>query len=474
MTRWDLGLGNPNLLAGVAAVVLVALCAVGLLAQRPRPPLAWAWAAITASALVLLTAALSRGGWCVAALLLIGLGCWPGAVLRRWLPWSILGMLIALVLIWPRGLERSTAATRLAGDRSIATRLHLWRGALLLIADLPWRGVGELGAGPAVHLVAGDPEHLRGHLPYGLTNVLSDPLQLAADDGLPLLGALLSAVATLVALGLTATYRGGGPLGLALAGGTLAWIGVGCFSYLWLSDLRIATALLGAQLAALLALTRQRCLNRHAVLVCTAAGIAVGGGLTLILAGMALAVSQSQWAADRPRLVRVTDPGLQPFAMAPRQASRGRLLWLPGPDETPDETRSQVLAVAAADGWTIYAAQPDRLPDVLPAELTAVIAREQRAADAVAISGHHGALVLLDCPPGPAGEAMAHDRRMLLVHGTPDARDWAAVNRRQVTDPRLQQVVEVHLGRLWATRVRRLWPQISRWLAGPPPTGSPL
>lgn len=209
--RSELALGplvNPNFDAFLAVFALPFV--VLELIRRPRPGRPWTWVLVAAvlTGLALIAWSGSRGAIiAVVVVAAVGLG-------RAWLPRSrlvapagvLLGAGAALALVaWlgPHWLEDPT-------ESSLAIRLESWGGALTLLAEHPWLGVGPGNLTPAFPpyqppfpFVVFDHLHLDVFelaLEIGLPATLAVAASLAIVPRAPLRGPLHRSSALLLAL----------------------------------------------------------------------------------------------------------------------------------------------------------------------------------------------------------------------------------------------------------------------------------
>ena len=447
MTRWLLGFSDPNQLGAVAGVVFCLLVGLAMAAGRPQRPWAWLWSLGVALSVVALVGSLSRGAWIAVAVALAACVAWPRPLARRWLAPALGLLLVALICVWPRGMERTRSLAQGGADPGNVTRMALWRAGCAVVADHPWSGVPELGVRGAIAALEPAPEHLRLRRQWPLDNVCNDILQRGTAGGLVLALPWLAGLFGAIALGCAAAWRGCA-LGLGLAGAATVWLVAGQFSCVWAGEPRAWWLIPGllALVAGIVVAQVRFTVRQLAGVAGAALFLAAAAGLTAW--GVACLVART---GAVPQLLRMGD---QEWAMAPRRGPvQGSLVWFPAADGTPAEARSDVLAVAARRGWVASIGR------VAGPEPVIAIAQGEGAVRALALPA--AARVLLDCPPEIARTAGLTQVPLLLVYGQPDDRGWSHIVR--ATSPDLT-VLDVPLGRLWSTRFARLWPYFGPWL----------
>ncbi|CAN5904210.1 hypothetical protein BH11VER1_BH11VER1_34680 [soil metagenome] len=145
--RWQGWWDTPNQSAAVLATLLPLLLAQVLWSagrECLKRPGRWTVLAVGFAGLTVmlwhLALTYSRGGWVAAAvgISMLALGC-----RKARMPVLAVASIFAIILmVMPSGLERISTATEWQEDKSVSHRFLIWRGALQMLAEHPWRGVG--------------------------------------------------------------------------------------------------------------------------------------------------------------------------------------------------------------------------------------------------------------------------------------------------------------------------------------------
>jgi hypothetical protein len=232
--RWQGPWATPNMAGAVIVPLLLLLLG------------AWTWVAtqwyrgfrwinimvltvLTINAVAFLTLlglTYSRGAW--AAFLS---GCailiYSATLLRRTAAIALLAFILILLFL-PSGMQRMTASSHLEDDLSIANRLKLWTGALQMMAEHPWLGVGSGQFGEAFE----KDYQTYSHTAHNSTAV-SDFLTLGAEHGLLLLGIVLGFLLFVVAVSFESAFRSKSILQITLTASLVAILISSTFSTLW-------------------------------------------------------------------------------------------------------------------------------------------------------------------------------------------------------------------------------------------------
>jgi hypothetical protein len=446
MTRWTLGFADPNTLGAVVTVMVCALTGLGVGLKRVTW-LGWTvWGVAVVMSLVVLTGSLSRGAWLATVGVCLVLLCWPGPLLRRWLPGVVMAGLALLVVCWPRGVERMGHLAQFGGEAGNRTRLALWRVGCAVVADHPGQGVPRLGVRGAVAALEPAPEHLRVRGRWPLDDVCNDLLLRGVYGGLPLIAWWTVGFGVCIVGGVLA-HRAGSGWGLGLTGAATAWLVAGQWSCVWTEETP-ATLLVGMILALLVAACAVSVTGRGRWLL----GASVWGTvLGALLVGVVWLVGHAvSHHAGTPRLVALADAT---WAVAPRGASLGALVWHAAAGDTDDEIRRDVLAPAARAGWTASVHRPAG-----PGPVVAV-GREQAAAAVLAAPADRR--IVLDAPPTVLEQVVNSQVPTLCVYGLPDPRGWSDLALARLPP---EQVRLVPFGRLWSNRFSRLLPELGGWM----------
>ncbi len=465
MSRWEIGLANPNLLGAIASTVVAASTAYA--SFIPIPARAWSralWCLAAGGAMVILAGTLSRAGLVSAVLGLAALGCWPSPVARRWLAWSMLAVVVVAVLSWPGAWDRAVKGSHGDGDPSIATRFHLWRTALAVIADQPWSGCGSDFFSTAELVLEDPPAHLMKGRPVPLSNALNDALDVGAKYGLPVMVGALAAILGSAMCFASLTDARLLPLGRAVIIALLTWTSAGMFTRTWsYNGTTLAVASLAVALP-LIGLIWSRALPARQLFRSFASAVLISMVLGL---GLWISAYSGLRSLTSPplRLLRDGEHRDLGWGLGPRVAApSGTALWLPDADETPNETIVFALRTLARADLNSWASIGSLSPSVIHPPFV-VLAREEACRRIPALVHKADALVLMDCPPYAVADIALAGGASLLLYGLPDPREWAAESEPIVRLIPRCTFATAPLGRLWPNRFPRVMPMLVKWLA---------
>ena len=182
-------LGNPNLLAGYLLPLVPLACIAVLRWRRLSYRLLAAVTALLAGIAILFT--YSRGGWlgllaglALAGMLLLlrGTAHWP-PLWRRLLPLGslLIGSIVLALAITQLDPIRTRALSLLAGrgDSSNNFRINVWLGAIEMVQDRPWLGIGPGNAAfNSVYPLYQQPK-------FNALSAYSVPLEILVETGVP-------------------------------------------------------------------------------------------------------------------------------------------------------------------------------------------------------------------------------------------------------------------------------------------------
>jgi hypothetical protein len=349
--RWEGRWATPNFAAAFLVTAVVFTCGLGAAIHARTRRKRWkiATAAIAFPVMALgcwyLAATYSRGGWIalgigIAALLICGR--------PRFYPMGLAGLFALSVMLQPAGLDRASSTAAVTEDKSVSNRLLLWRGALQMMAEHPWRGVGAGKFGDVFKTDYQSPTHKEEY-----TTAINDYLTLGAERGVPLLilsmGGLLAGIGSGLWLGRQA--RNG--FVIACAAAAAAYLACGWFSsILFQSDTSyfLLFACGGILFGLIWDCWRGRILPKRAIQVVLATGVACGVVLTVAF------ISFSTWALRlHPRTTPVEIAGLTGLEVTPRDATpKGTILYFGDADESPEMIARSTLRALAQKGWRVY------------------------------------------------------------------------------------------------------------------------
>lgn len=199
--RWNLGWENPNPAGAFVAMGLPWLWALASVAGRRSEP-SWRAVALTAflgelAVWFLLCKTYSRGALVavvVAGAVYLGIA-WMRGDGRRAIRMALLrGLAVVALLGWTGFFSRIDPGFVVA-DASATNRLTLWEGGMQMIAASPWAGWGADKSGTGfMHWF----QPLDAHESYA--GMVNSYLHVAVERGLPVLGAVLAIVLSLLVL----------------------------------------------------------------------------------------------------------------------------------------------------------------------------------------------------------------------------------------------------------------------------------
>lgn len=384
-TRWQGWWATPNIAGSVLAVVAVLGAGVaGWFGRRarakqgqftvPQSKLSLFGSVFAAGVagvcLFGLTLTYSRGAWVACA---VGLGML--LVLMRGRRMVILALMAAwgLMLVgMPEGLSRAGSAVRVQDDKSIKHRLHVWEGALQMMAEHPLRGAGAGQFGevfPRLYQRAGHKE--------SYSTAISDWFTWAAERGVIVAGLWTGLMAFLLGGGLVRAWRHSGTatapftaalLTLAVACGfsTLGFVREIQFLWGFLAVVLVGAAVLQEMRKARSGQDVQpsgqdaRAPLRKGPLCRT---LAVAGACCLV--ACLLWWGAGQWALGRlPTRTACVSSSIGPiWVVQPRQGEVCGLVWyFPGQQEDEATHLRTTLRPLAAQGWIVVGALKADVP----------------------------------------------------------------------------------------------------------------
>jgi O-Antigen ligase len=377
--RWSGRWGTPNVAAAFIATATILLCGIACalhqrLSGRPRWQIALAVIVFPAMAAgcYFLAGTYSRGGWFAAvigiAVLLFGM--------RSPRLYTIgLAVLFAIAIAThPAGLNRAASTTLVSQDKSAHHRLLVWQGALQMMAEHPWRGVGPGQFGKTFAKDYQLPTHTQEY-----TTAINDFLTLGAERGIPML-ALVSSIASgliLFALKIGIKERNSFLTGCAAA--ILCYL-VCC----WFSSIAFHR-------------------NTSYLALASAAGIIIGVGFrevrhakeslprrisrySILWASLAIAIATASSTAGvvalfkRPVVCKFSVDGLRGLEVRPRWgASRGAILYFGDRPSDGEFLLKSTLRPLAQKGWTVFTLDQSRYSSDACAATSSLIQKMQTA-----------------------------------------------------------------------------------------------
>ncbi len=391
--RWTGVWATPNCAAAVLAVGITLLCGIGAAGHQqlrnwPRCRLVFdiAMAILLIWGTYLLIQTYSRGGWvalCAGlATLTVGLRS------RRWYPLTCAAIVIVLVVVWPAGLDRAASSVSFVEDKSIYHRLLLWQGALQMMYEHPWKGVG---AGRFGEMFMDDyqlPTHVETY-----STAVNDFLTFGTERGIPALAVIVGALLAAAALGLRLGKTRDDAFLAACAGGLAASLIASGFSSVITqpSDAFITlfcALAIPAKAAFLLSRRRNDTLWRAAL-----SGGTLMVGLIIAAAGVCVAAG-SMAAYTRPVISTVSDRTAELNRIEARPSRgpvKGTLVYIPDCGEEPADLVQSTLRPLARKGWEVISFKPAAYPSDASwqtVEFLAELQHEGRLQNLWIIAGH--------------------------------------------------------------------------------------
>lgn len=354
--RWEGWWHTPN--EAGAMLAALACLALGVADQRGRKHWRWALVAsgiVAVGALWLLGQTYSRGGW---------VAFFAGASILAGVPKTrragVFGAVafLAIVALAPLGAQRAGTIASVREDLSVKHRLLVWRGALQMMAEHPWQGVGAGRFGDefsAWYQPGGFHEHYE--------TAVSSYFTIGAERGIPVLAGMLLGLGVMVYAGAEAARREGSAVRAGLTAAFVTLLTAGFFSsLLFVPAVLWSTVGIGAAMISCIVWKNwngSRLPSRRA-LFCLMAGWALLGACLFGIAYLAL---RSQPAVARQITVGV----FSGWRVEPRgRVSAGRIFYLPDAGEEPEAVAKSILRPLAARGWSVVCfPQPEFKQDAL-------------------------------------------------------------------------------------------------------------
>lgn len=348
--RWSGTWSTPNIAAAFLATGIVFLGGIAaaldhLLARR----LVWrvALGALVAPTLTvgsyLLAETYSRGGWCAAA---VGIGIlFFSARFRRLYPIGLAILSAVAIALHPSGLSRAASTTQVTEDKSVHHRLLVWQGALQMMMEHPWRGVGSGQFGNVFKSDYQLPTHTQEY-----TTAINDFLTLGAERGLVALVLASSFALSLIVIAIFAGAKKG-TIFLIGCAAALACHLVSCWfssiGFQWNPSFLALAAAVGIIIALAWHQWRHpqgwRWIARCSLLGLTLAAII---GSTIVIMGLSA-------LARRPVTSRLSIGGVKGLEIHPRWGKpHGTIIYIA--EETDAEALlKSTLRPLAQKGWTV-------------------------------------------------------------------------------------------------------------------------
>lgn len=351
--RWEGHWPTPNFAAAFLATGLVLLCGLGGTAhERLSKRMYWQVALatvilpMTAAGCRYLTLTYSRGGWFAlaagSAILLIGrTGC-------RWYGMALALIFAVTIGIQPRGPSRVASSVEIAQDKSVEHRLLVWKGALQMMAEHPWSGVGRGRFGDVFATDYRLPTHTDDY-----NTAVNDFLTFGAERGIPLLTAALT-----------------GSIGLLVAA---VWIGrcernailLGCGAamtcYLvscWFSSIAFywssSSLFIGAVAGVLITLLWREFRMGRRGLTKRMGHYAAKIASAFALLGAVCRIAGVVSLRSLPDVTPIRLGGISGLEVSPRwSAVKGTIFYIGDAGQTPESLLASTLRPLATKGWSV-------------------------------------------------------------------------------------------------------------------------
>ena len=389
--RWEGPWATPNVAGAILATGLVFWCGLtaGLFVWMKR--FRWVQIAITTVALAgmlvgchLLALTYSRGGW-------IALGVGTFALLVGIRKPRLYPILLALsfagaVLLLPAGLDRTTSASQLNEDKSIHHRLLLWKGALQMMGEHPWNGVGAGNFGEVFERDYQLPGHKATY-----TTAINDFLTLGAERGVIPLILSTSGLLTIVGIGAWVGWTRRWPA-LTGAGATIVTFLVACWfssiAFSWKNSSLLLAAAAGILLTTLVLFRRASKSSRHSQL-----RPALTGGISILFLVTAVTLAAARMSlTDRATQTALKTKGVEAILIAPRDRfASGTIVYVLDRKEEPRSVLKQIVRPVAASGWNVICAQVSAYPSEAAPDLRNLLADVQlHDSNPTLLAGHGG------------------------------------------------------------------------------------
>lgn len=379
--RWQGPWGTPNIAAMFLAMGLLLLCAFGAAVHAKLTEISnskyfasafkglkWLVAASVFPALaygcLLLVKTYSRGGWVAmgVGIVVLLMGC-RGV---RFYPLVLAGLFAVGIALNPQGLDRMASTGAVESDKSISNRLLLWQGALQVMAENPWRGVGSGKFGEVFMRDYQLPSHTQEY-----TTAINDFLTLGTERGVAPLAFAASFFVLVAGIGLVMGMRCQQPLFVGCAATIFCGMVGSWFSSIAFQSnsfyLLIASALLigmGALWNIWRRSGKQAVSGQGAWRVLTLAGykslLKAAGGfvaiwlvLAVLCAGL-VGVLGYLALQPRPEVREQTVAGMRGVEVRPRGGNiKGVVFYVGDRGETPESLLKNTLRPLAAKGWAV-------------------------------------------------------------------------------------------------------------------------
>ncbi len=288
----------------------------------------------------------SRGGW-------IALGVGTFALLAgirkpRFYPILLGATFAGAVLLLPAGLDRTTSTSQLNEDKSIKHRLLLWKGALQMIGEHPWTGVGNSNFGKAFQR---DYQDAGQKATY--TTAINDFLTLGAERGIIPLIVTTSGLLSIVAVGFWGGWRQRWPILTGASATILAFLVASCFSsiaFSWKNSALLIFPALTFLIAALILMSRQATSSYYLKIRATL----IGTGSILLLVSTVTLTAIRVSLQDRPAQSTLKIGSVDTISISPRNAQeRGTIIYISDREDESFAVPKHIIRPLASMGWHV-------------------------------------------------------------------------------------------------------------------------
>ncbi len=358
--RWEGPWATPNIAATFLASATILLCGLGSAAYKrllgyPKWQLLVTVLTIIGMAVgcYFLAKTYSRGGWIALSVGIVAL--FSGIRRQRFYP-MVLAILFALS-IWslPAGMERTTSTSAISEDKSIKHRLLLWQGAMQMMAEHPWNGVG---AGQFGNVFGRDYQLATHKASY--TTAINDFLTFGAERGIPALTAVVSPLLILIGLGLWNGFTLQRPLLIVFAATILTYLTTCWFSsivFSWMPSILLIVSIVALTVLLLAPVLR----NNLSELLSKFSKVCLVWSSVAVLFAICCVGAANVARSSRAEITPMTSHGIVASLLTPRTGLiEGTILYAGDRKEDEKLTLKNTIRPLAALGWRVVYFRPPK------------------------------------------------------------------------------------------------------------------
>jgi O-antigen ligase len=351
--RWQGPWGTPNMAAAFLAAAIILVCGIGAALHNrlktypcSRIVVGLVFFTSISTACYFLVQTYSRGGWFAAAAGTIVLGI--GARGARIYPITLAAIFATFVFFNPHGIDRAASTSLITEDKSISHRLLLWQGALQMMMEHPWTGVGKGKFGEIFRRSYQLPDHKENY-----STAINDFLTVGAENGTLALILSVSTFLTLTIVGLQIGKRHHNVLIVACAA-TISTL----FVASWFSSVAFqcsSSLLLLFSAGAIIGIIANIFRVHLSSIGKELRQLARTWCLTTASSGMLVMLSGFIALSSRPQVRLIEISGLSGVSVSPRwSAKKGTVLYIGDRREPPDKLLQNTLRPLARKGWEVF------------------------------------------------------------------------------------------------------------------------